>query len=86
MKRKEKAKKKSEKEWGERVEGVKKGQEIRQKKREANLAKRREEKGGGKKVGGGGKKGGGKKMRPGFEGSFRAKAPKAAAAAGGRKK
>ena len=78
LKRKEKAKKKSEKEWGERIEGVKKGQEIRQKKRETNLAKRREEKGG-KKGGGKGKKGG-KKARPGFEGSFRAKAPAAAVA------
>ena len=38
------------------MEGVKKGQEIRQKKREANLAKRREEKGGGKKVGGEGRR------------------------------
>ena len=60
---------------------MKKGQEGRQKKREMNLAKRREEKG--KKGGGKGKKGG--KKRPGFEGSFRAKAP-SAAAAGGRKK
>ncbi len=77
LKRKEKAKKKSEKEWGERIEGVKKGQEIRQKKRETNLAKRREEKGG--KKGGKGKKAG-KKARPGFEGSFRAKAPAAAVA------
>ena len=51
LKRKEKAKKKSEKEWGERTEGVKKGQEMRQKKREGNLKKRREEKG----KGGGGK-------------------------------
>ncbi len=76
LKRKEKAKKKSEKEWGERIDGVKKGQEIRQKKRETNLAKRREEKGG--KKGGKGKKAG-KKARPGFEGSFRAKAPAAVA-------
>ena len=85
LKRKEKAKKKSEKEWGERIEGVKKGQEMRQKRREGNLKKRREEKG--KKGGGGSGKGGkgGKKKRPGFEGSFRAKAP-VAAGAGARKK
>ena len=76
LKRKEKQKKKSEKEWGERTEGVQKSQAMRQKKREDNLAKRRDEKGGkgGKKKGGGAKKGG-KKARPGFEGSFRAKAP-----------
>ncbi|KAI9773330.1 MAG: hypothetical protein M1840_007545 [Geoglossum simile] len=68
LKRKEKVKKKSEKEWKERVEGVEKGKAIRQKKREENLRKRREEKGGkGKKVG--------RKVqkRPGFEGSFAAK-------------
>lgn len=68
LKRKQKQKKKSEKEWGDRSEGVRKGQEIRQKKRESNLAKRRDEKGGKrKKV----KK---PKARAGFEGSFRAKA------------
>ena len=79
LKRKEKQKKKSEKEWNERIEGVKRGQDMRQKKREANLQKRKEEKGGGggkkgknQSVKGGGKK---KKARPGFEGSFRAKAP-----------
>ncbi|KAJ9667902.1 hypothetical protein H2201_002088 [Coniosporium apollinis] len=70
LKRKEKQKEKSEKAWGERIEGVKKGQEIRQKKREENLKKRKEEKGSK------GKKGKGKKPkgRPGFEGSFRSKA------------
>ena len=73
LKRKDKQKKKSEKEWNERIEGVKKGQDIRQKKREANILKRKEEKGGGTK-GKGGKKGK-PKARPGFEGSFRAKAP-----------
>lgn len=82
LKRKEKAKKKSEKEWGERVEGVRKGQEARQKKREGNLRRRREEKGGGGKKGKGGGKGG--KKRPGFEGSFRAKAP--VGATGGKRK
>jgi Surfeit locus protein 6 len=69
LKRKEKVKKKSEREWKERVEDVEKGKAIRQKKREENLRKRREEKGakGKKKVG--------KKVqkRPGFEGSFSAK-------------
>jgi len=77
LKRKEKAKKKSEKEWGERIEGVQKGQAMRQKKREENLQKRRDEKGvKGKGKGKGVKKGKGKpkaKARPGFEGSFRAK-------------
>lgn len=70
VKRKEKAKKKSEKEWKERTAGVAKGIRERQVKREENLRKRREEKGGKgkkKKAGGGGAK---KKGRPGFEGSF----------------
>ena len=73
LKRKEKVKKKSEREWKERVEGVEKGKAIRQKKREENLRKRREEKEGkGKKkvVGKSGKK---VQRRPGFEGSFAAK-------------
>ncbi|KAL9000853.1 MAG: hypothetical protein Q9169_000608 [Polycauliona sp. 2 TL-2023] len=72
LKRKEKQKKKSEKEWGERLEGVKKAGEVKQRKREDNLAKRREEKGkkGSKKVKTG------KKKRPGFEGSMRTKAPR----------
>lgn len=70
LKRKEKMKKKSEKEWGERKEGVAKSQAMKQKKREENLKKRRDEKG---------SKGKGKsvkskkpkvKSRPGFEGSF----------------
>jgi hypothetical protein len=74
LKRKEKAKKKSEKEWAERKEGVTKGQAVRQKKREENLRKRREEKGA-KGKGKGAKSSGGKgkpkvKSRPGFEGSF----------------
>lgn len=85
LKRKEKQKKKSEKEWTERIEGVKKGQDFKQKKREANIQKRKEEKGGnkGKKSKGPPKKGK-PKARPGFEGSFRAKAPSAANAGGGR--
>jgi hypothetical protein len=75
LKRKEKAKKKSEKEWAERKEGVAKGQAVRQKKREENLRKRREEKGGKGGRGKGGKSSGRKgkpkvKSRPGFEGSF----------------
>jgi len=75
LKRKEKAKSKSEKEWDTRIEGVQKGKEIRQKKREENLKKRREEKGGKGKGKGKGKKPGKKaKARPGFEGSFRSKA------------
>ena len=74
LKRKEKQKKKSEKEWTERIEGLKKGQDIRQKKREANIQKRKEDKGGKGKKSKGAKKGK-PKARPGFEGSFRAKAP-----------
>ena len=72
LKRKEKSKKKSEKEWTERKEGVAKSQAMKQKKREENLKKRRDEKGG--KGKGKGKSVKGKKpkvkSRPGFEGSF----------------
>ncbi|KAF2436033.1 SURF6-domain-containing protein [Tothia fuscella] len=77
LKRKEKTKLKSEKEWNERIEGVKKGQAFQQKKREENLAKRKEEKGSKGKSAkkGGAKKGGAKKKsRPGFEGSFKGRA------------
>ena len=75
LKRKESAKRKSEREWGERIEGVRKGQEVKQKRREENLAKRKEEKGA--KKNGKGKstqkaKKAKAKPRPGFEGSFRA--------------
>jgi Surfeit locus protein 6 len=78
LKRQEGEKKKSEKEWQGRVEGVAKSQEARQRKRQENINKRREEKGSGggkhaKKKGGAG---GGKKpkvKRPGFEGSFKTK-------------
>ena len=76
VKRKDSAKKKSEKQWKDRLKGVDQAQKERQKRREENLRKRREEKGkGGKKnkAGAGKKKGG----RPGFEGSF---------GVGGRKK
>ena len=71
LKRKEKQKEKSKKEWTERLEGIKKVQGMKQKRREENLQKRKDEKGGK------GKKGKGKpkqKPRPGFEGSFRARA------------
>jgi hypothetical protein len=73
LKRKEKIKLKSETEWNERIEGVKKGQDFKIKKREANLAKRKDEKGG---KGKGTKKGAPKKKknRPGFEGSFKGRA------------
>ncbi|KAG2028090.1 hypothetical protein GB937_000543 [Aspergillus fischeri] len=69
LKRKESAKKKSEREWKERLEAVKKGKDARQQKREENLRKRREEKGNKGKIPAAGKK----KARPGFEGSFKAK-------------
>lgn len=62
LKRKAAAKRKSEREWKERLEGVAKAKEMRQQKREENLRKRREE-----------KKKGKAKARPGFEGSFKAK-------------
>lgn len=72
LKRKEKAKKKSEKEWTERKDGIAKSQAMRQKKREENLKKRRDEKG--VKAKGKGKVVKSKKpkvkSRPGFEGSF----------------
>ena len=86
LKRKDKAKKKSEKEWNERIEGVQKSQAMRQKKREENLQKRKNEKGskGGKKKGVKGATKSKSKARPGFEGSFRAKAP--GASGGGKKK
>ncbi len=75
LKRKESAKRKSEREWAERIEGVERAKASKQRRREENLKKRRDEKG----AKGKGKKGGkGKpkpKARPGFEGSFRTKAP-----------
>lgn len=69
LKRKEKQKNKSEKEWQDRSEAVVKGKEMKQKRREDNLAKRRDEKGSSKKKP---LKKGGKKSRPGFEGRFKA--------------
>ncbi|KAK8183127.1 ribosome biogenesis protein Rrp14-C [Phyllosticta capitalensis] len=76
LKRKDKQKKKSEKEWTERKEGVEKSIAARQKKREDNLQKRREIKGTkpGKKANRAKAAAGKKKSRPGFEGSFRSKA------------
>lgn len=76
LKRQEKRKGKSAGEWKEREQAVVKGKEMKQKKREANLAKRKDEKKKGKPKGAGGggkpKGGGGKKGRPGFEGRFKA--------------
>ncbi|KAK4653626.1 hypothetical protein QC762_508580 [Podospora pseudocomata] len=73
IKRKEKGKKKSEKEWKERKEGVQKSIHDRQKKREENLQKRKDEKMANRRGKGKGKKGKGvqtkkKGGRPGFEG------------------
>ncbi|KAJ4254998.1 hypothetical protein NW762_009800 [Fusarium torreyae] len=80
VKRKETAKKKSEKAWRERSDGVKKAQKDRQRKREDNLRARRDDKllgKAGKKKKKGGAAGAKKKGRPGFEGSL---------GVGGRKK
>ncbi|OHF04444.1 surfeit locus protein 6 [Colletotrichum orchidophilum] len=75
VKRKDQAKKKSEKAWKERSDGVAKSIRDKQKKREDNIKKRKDDKlahklgrKSGKKVGGGGAKK--TKARPGFEGSF----------------
>jgi len=72
LKRQQGQKRKSEREWTDRIQGVQKAQEARQKKRTDNLAKRKEE----KRHGGGGKK----VKRPGFEGSFKGRT------GGGKKK
>ncbi|ROT42753.1 SURF6-domain-containing protein [Sodiomyces alkalinus F11] len=69
VKRKEKQKKKTEREWKERSEGVQRAVREKQKKRDENLKKRRED----KKLGRAGRKAvaaasGKKKGRPGFEG------------------
>ena len=84
LKRKESAKRRSEKAWTERIEGVEKAKAAKQRRREENLKKRRDEKGAkGKGKGKGSKGGKGKqKGRPGFEGSFRTKAPRAVEAGG----
>lgn len=69
LKRQEKQKSKSGKEWDNRVEGVRSSQEAKQKKRTENLQKRKDEKQGNKS--------GSKKVkRPGFEGSFRGRTGK----------
>jgi hypothetical protein len=67
LKRKTDQKTKSATQWNERLDNVKKGKEMKDKKRTENLAKRSAEKGGkkGKKGASGGAK---KKARPGFEG------------------
>ncbi|KAH0014091.1 SURF6-domain-containing protein, partial [Aureobasidium melanogenum] len=68
LKRKTDQKTKSATQWNERIDNVRKGKEMKDKKRTENLAKRAAEKGakkGGKKGGSGGAK---KKARPGFEG------------------
>lgn len=79
LKRKESAKRKSEREWKERHEAIKKGQDMKQQKRDTNLRKRRDDKIANKvrKATGTPKKKA--KARPGFEGSFKAKV-------GGKKK
>ncbi|KAF1963290.1 hypothetical protein CC80DRAFT_459861 [Byssothecium circinans] len=73
VKRLEKGKLKSEKEWNERKANVDKGREAKQKRREANLRKRREEKGakGKKKPGKKPSSKAGKGKRAGFEGSLK---------------
>ncbi|EXJ89922.1 hypothetical protein A1O3_02989 [Capronia epimyces CBS 606.96] len=65
LKRQQGQKRKSEREWTERLEGVQKAQEAKQKKRTVNLARRKEEKHSG------GIKKDKKIKRPGFEGSFK---------------
>ncbi|KAM0719119.1 hypothetical protein Q7P37_005024 [Cladosporium fusiforme] len=73
LKRKEKAKGKSEKEWKDREDAVVKGKQMKDKKREANLKARADGKGKkGKQAKSGGKPGGKKGGRPGFEGRFKA--------------
>ena len=80
LKRKQKSKGKSEKAWNERLDGVRKSQEMKQKKREDNLRKRKEEKGvkaKDRKVLGKSKGKDGvqkRRKRPGFEGTFKSSA------------
>lgn len=73
LKRQDNKKKKSTKDWNDRITGVANSQAIKQKRREGNLAKRKEDKGNkgnkSKKSSGKGKKN--TKARPGFEGSFK---------------
>lgn len=71
VKRKERVRKRSEKEWKDRKSAVELGIKQRQKKREENLRKRRDEKGGkGKKKAGLSGVKTARKSRPGFEGKF----------------
>lgn len=63
LKRKDSQKKKSTKQWLDRLKSVERAKEAKQRKREENLKARQEEKGVKKK----------KVKRPGFEGSFRAR-------------
>jgi hypothetical protein len=67
VKRKERAKKKTDREWKERTRGVETAMRDRQRKREENIRKRRDDK---LNKGKGKKKTGPKKNRPGFEGSL----------------
>ncbi|KAF2687709.1 SURF6-domain-containing protein [Lentithecium fluviatile CBS 122367] len=69
VKRLDKAKLKSEREWNERKDNVEKGKQVKQKRREGNLRKRREEKGNKGKKGSKPSKSG--KKRAGFEGRTR---------------
>lgn len=74
LKRQEKEKQRSEKDWNKRVEGVQMSQFAKQKRRTENLQKRKDEKGS-KKSGKSGKSG--KKVkRPGFEGSLKSRTGK----------
>jgi len=68
LKRKDKGKAKSEKEWTDRIQGVQAGKEAKQRKREDNLKKRKDEKGSKKSKGKPAPK---PKKRPGFEGSWK---------------
>ncbi|CAI7618168.1 unnamed protein product [Penicillium manginii] len=72
LKRKETAKKKSEREWKDRLDTVTRMKDQRQTKREENLRKRKEEKNNkGNKSKSKKPAAGKKKARPGFEGSFK---------------
>ncbi|RMD42288.1 hypothetical protein DV735_g2810, partial [Chaetothyriales sp. CBS 134920] len=93
LKRHEAQKRKSDKEWQDRQEGVKKSIEMRQKKRTENLAKRREDKSSGhkgKKSSSSSRSGGGggaaaAVRRPGFEGSLKGRTGRGGSS-GGKKK
>lgn len=74
LKRQEKSKQRSEKDWNSRMEGVQSAQYAKQKKRTENLQKRKDEKGA--KKSGKDTKSGKKVKRPGFEGSFKGRTGK----------